>query len=797
MSRSSSAGDLVPKDIAEMLALQNKISKSKKKHGSSISRTFSWFKGSKPKRIVSNGQSRSGRLGSWTGECSTSRQNVDNNDVSKAGQKQDEQSKLTVHYTTSQHYQENVFIEGSRPKYLEDLHSEAQEGLKMLQQEGNIGIFSNQFTVSTQEENNDNCKEKDGHLSFDSTTDRLSAVPAVTSGPALTRQGMRKGSLLQLASDKDADSSSKVIIPSIDGEGPITNHEGARVHLQDIEAFQMSRDDQFLSHHIHVVYRDDFLNTKSGTQMSQRPRSLAVPGITTYSTLLQEPQGPVMSISPQATYLSTIIPNAILPYAIDVIEIDRSCNQRSVGTVSKSILAPASPASSHSGGGTHEEPYSSSSKWSHSQSSETIVSHPSTISFKGSMLSSHVTDSMKSVTDLNEEQMSLKSLFSCSSSTSKAGSRRLQGDLSDPTETAQNSRLISHNLSVMKAKLPPAPPRRTYSLHHEKLNQKPNELAGTKDLKCLGANKKQLDISLYIKEDPTSSYTDNIPTQSPAPPIYDDSKLPVTDKPHKPVQNVIKAQSESNYSSPQDIFERTLSPSSGYSSQSGTPTHSSKDFCPSSTGKQKLKPPKPERTGTQISPAVSVASSLVFLPSTVSDSANQLIHSQMTQSQPAKIILAVPTQNKVPPPTMATIRDLFNIPPPPKVKAPCPPPPETWVHNERTTELLCGPNPKTHRLFGPQKLYQTDITSMKHQATVDTTKLNSRQRQISVETKTNEIQSENKSAMSEGKDKPMIVQEQVLLDEEEEVRNVGQESKSAMSEGKDKPMIVQEQVHFE
>lgn len=41
-----------------------------------------------------------------------------------------------MHYTASQHYQENVFIEGSRPQYLEDLHTEAQEGLKILQQEG-------------------------------------------------------------------------------------------------------------------------------------------------------------------------------------------------------------------------------------------------------------------------------------------------------------------------------------------------------------------------------------------------------------------------------------------------------------------------------------------------------------------------------------------------------------------------------------------------------------------------------------------------------------------------------------
>lgn len=34
------------------------------------------------------------------------------------------------------HVQENVFIEGSRPKYLEDLHTEALEGLKLQQQEG-------------------------------------------------------------------------------------------------------------------------------------------------------------------------------------------------------------------------------------------------------------------------------------------------------------------------------------------------------------------------------------------------------------------------------------------------------------------------------------------------------------------------------------------------------------------------------------------------------------------------------------------------------------------------------------
>lgn len=37
-------------------------------------------------------------------------------------------------------FQENVFIESSRSKYLEDLHTEALEGLKMMQEEGMLHI---------------------------------------------------------------------------------------------------------------------------------------------------------------------------------------------------------------------------------------------------------------------------------------------------------------------------------------------------------------------------------------------------------------------------------------------------------------------------------------------------------------------------------------------------------------------------------------------------------------------------------------------------------------------------------
>ncbi len=70
MSRSSSAGDLVPKDITEILALQQA---SKKKRGSSLGRAFSWLKGSKRKRSLINGHSRSGGPCERSGE-STAKQ---------------------------------------------------------------------------------------------------------------------------------------------------------------------------------------------------------------------------------------------------------------------------------------------------------------------------------------------------------------------------------------------------------------------------------------------------------------------------------------------------------------------------------------------------------------------------------------------------------------------------------------------------------------------------------------------------------------------------------------------------
>ncbi|XP_017549533.1 uncharacterized protein KIAA1522 homolog isoform X1 [Pygocentrus nattereri] len=817
MSRSSSVGDLVPKDITEVLALQSKVSKGKNKRGSSLGRAFSWFKGSKQKRSVSNGQSMSASLAGRTAECATIRQGHANHDSTKAGQKQDEQRKLTVHYTASQHYQENVFIEGNRPKYLEDLHTEAQEGLKILQQEEhNNGVdFKDDQTVCTDspQEKDACCQEGDEQLDFESTADHsitsVSSTFAASSRPVLTRQGstfkplntvkrldktkkrtrrttimgipqqvqrelcMGKGVLLQqLPNNENDNSSSTVIIPTIDGGVPIINHEGARVHLQDIEALQASRDEQLLRHHLQAVYRDDLLlNRKLGPRMSpmQRPKSLAVPGMTTSSSLLQEPQGPVMSISPQATYLSTIIPNAVLPAAIDVIEIDRSRSRRSVRTVSKSSLASASPGSSRSGGGIHDVPPSNNSKRSHSQSSETVASNPSTISFRGNAPPLHPTDSTKEVTDLNqEEQRSQKSSSSWLSSSTKAASHKPeQEELSENGESVRNSQLFSRSLSVTKAKLPPAPPRRTYSLHQEKLKQRSREQVDIKDLNNLESNSRRMNGDVNAKEDPTSSNNENKPTHYPVTAFLDDTHSSLTSNPQSPDQDYTDAQTGSGNSSPQNKFERTMSPSSGYSSQSGTPTHPSKDICPTSPGKHKVKPPKPERMGARTSPVVSVSSSMNSLSSATTDPAHLSIQTHTIQSQPPKVSTFVTAEkNKVTPvPSGSALRDLFNIPPPPKVKAPCSPPPETWAHNKRTVELLCGPSPCPNRIYELQKQQQKDSSLMKIQDTTDHTDQTSVERHTSLEIKTTEPHSEHKEVTIEAKNEAMPVQKQVTLDE--------------------------------
>ncbi|CAM4633115.1 unnamed protein product [Leuciscus chuanchicus] len=746
MSRSNSTGDLVPKDITEILALQA----SKKKRGSSLGRAFSWFKGSRRKRSLSNGQTRSGGPCVRSGESAAAKQIQASSEASKAGQKQDEQRKLTVHYTTSQHYQENVFIEGSRPQYLEDLHTEAQEGLKILQQEEHKNGVNFQDD-QTEPEEDTSSKERDESLETDSTAghsvNSVSTVSAVSSHSVLTRQGstfkplnpvkrpdktkrrsrrttimgipqqvqreldMARGTILQQLPSRERDEDDSVVIPTIDGELPLVNHEGARVHLQNIEVLQTSRDEEFLINHIHSVYQDE-LNRKLGlgAHPTQRPKSLAVPRMTT-SYFLNEPQGLVMSISPQATYLSKIIPNAVLPAAIDIIEINHDHSRRSASTVSKSSLASASPASSRSGGGTNQGLLTASSNKSHSQSSETVVSNSSTISSKGRCLPTFVADSTKEVSDLIPKDMSVTS---SRSSDSKYTNHRLDHrEMDDAGDNVRNSHSFSRSLSIMKTKLPPAPPQRTYSLHHEKLKRRSRERLDIKDIKDIAPNDEQIGRDLSnAKEDHQSTNNKKSSVHSSVLSSLRDFQTSVESSPLSPDQAFTGSHVRLSNSSPkktgessENKFDRTLSPSSGYSSQSGTPTHSPKEVSPSSPGKRRVKPSKPERAGVQSSPVVSVSSSMTSLSSVTSDTAHQDIQTNTTPSEPLKCSpLLTSVKNKVTPShPNNSLRELFNIPPPPKVKAPSPPPPETWIHNKRTLELLCGPGPNPHKLHQLQK----------------------------------------------------------------------------------------------
>ncbi|XP_037549121.1 NHS-like protein 1, partial [Nematolebias whitei] len=129
MSRRRSTGDLVPSDITEILAREVRAQRGQRKSGSSLGQALSWLRGSRKKKNFGGRHRHSTSV-------AENKLGLQNHDASKAGPKgSEDQKRLTVHYTTSQHYQDNVFIEGSRPQYLEDLHTEAQEGLKILQQE--------------------------------------------------------------------------------------------------------------------------------------------------------------------------------------------------------------------------------------------------------------------------------------------------------------------------------------------------------------------------------------------------------------------------------------------------------------------------------------------------------------------------------------------------------------------------------------------------------------------------------------------------------------------------------------
>ncbi|XP_076005872.1 NHS-like protein 3 isoform X2 [Genypterus blacodes] len=726
----------------------------------------------------------------------------------------EDQKRLTVHYTTSQHYQENVFIEGSRPQYLEDLHTEAQEGLKILQQEENkngVSFPDDESIASTytlRAEQDINSKDEGGSLKLSSTAGNTditvtSAVSAASSRSVLTRQGstfkplnpvkrpektrkrsrrttimgiptqvqkelaLHRSSTFQplvpsqlLNQDRHVSDgqSGVVVIPTIDGGSPLAHKEGARVHLPELEA---CRDEHLLVHHLQAVYQDEqpFTHQSFGSRLSptsiQRPKSVAVPGMTTSSSssfspstilsFLQEPQGPVMSISPQATYLSKIIPNAVLPAAVEVIEIDRSISRTrgnsinyggSIRAVSKSSLASGDSVSpllsrrSDCGGANTDYHNNSmlmptSASGSHRSQSQS----PSPISSKGSKGNPQTVvlteqESQPKQSGVDQDLVSL-----CSSvSTGSKGEHFVQLPGSESgvsgyitlVENTSNSRNSTRGLSVTKTKLPPAPPQRTNSLHTNKFtnNRAPVDSKAQDDA-LLGEVGKATEKLVTADTSKTLPLISNSAVST----SPDDSQSQASSSPFSPTQTSSRlsggppeSKSESSSSSPQKTpseggkFERTMSPSSGYSSQSGTPTLSPKGMSPTSPDKLKKKPVKPERSASRAS-AASPSDSLTSLLSNTSEHVSQdvsnggtIVHQQ--GPLPSVVVTEITPANNCSTATLA-IRELLNIPPHPKVTAPCPPPPETWAHNRRSFELLCGPCPnvsKLNQLQEPEQL---------------------------------------------------------------------------------------------
>ncbi|XP_056153966.1 uncharacterized protein KIAA1522 homolog [Lampris incognitus] len=819
-------GDLVPRDISEILAREGRAQRGQRKPGGSLGQAFSWFKGSRRKKSISNGPNRTGTGGTDV------KLGFQNDDPVKAGSKGNEdQRRLAVLYTASQHYQENVFIEGSRPQYLEDLHTEAQEGLKILQQEENNGMnFPDDESIAStdtlQPEQDTSSKDRGSSPeSGVSIGDSVTAVSAVSTRPVLTRQGStfkppnpvkrldkgrrrsRRTTIMGIPSQvqrelalhrcstfqqvaptqlpngdgQDSDGqTSAVIIPTINGETPVASQEGARVHLSDLE--QATREEQLLRHHLHAIYQNEqpFSHQDFGSGLFplsiQRPKSLAVPGMTTSSsspctmfTLLQEPQGPVMSISPQATYLSKIIPNAVLPASVEVIQIDRSSSQTrgsssnhgggSIRTVSKNSLtsgdSSVSPVLSRKSDGddSHVEnshnstplPTSvSGSNWSQSRSSETIISNTSIISSKESTGSGNpqtvaITgqESQPVLPGGDQVHASLHSCISWVSSPSGKGQGTDSGVSGSATagESMKNSQSFIRSLSVMKNKLPPAPPRRTNSLHSNKMRKNSRDLVDVKDLSDSVPGEVKASTKDVLSDDKgrlvTADITPASVSNSPRPNCLDDSTSAASSTTFTPSQGSsggtggpAEPQSESSSSSPQKTlseggkFERTMSPSSGYSSQSGTPILSPKGIPPTSPAKQKKKPVKPERSGSRASSsAASASSSLTSLSSTTSEPVNTDASasspSPPQQGSPPSIAGAEKSIQVNSSSATHSIRELFNIPPPPKVKAPCAPPPETWAHNSHTFELLCGPCPNVNRQTQQQVLPQMKDSTVK------------------------------------------------------------------------------------
>ncbi|XP_030360909.1 uncharacterized protein KIAA1522 homolog isoform X3 [Strigops habroptila] len=658
----------------------------------------------------------------------------------KGAAKGEAEKRLSVQYTAGEECPDNVFFPTTRPPHLEELHNQAQQGLKSLQHQEkqkqtksawDHGDTSSLQSCASSEDDSVSLRSRAASCAMDSTSeDALSirsemiqrkgstfrphdSFPKSSERAGKKRKERRTTVLgipqhvqkeLGLRNSREAKECTKadghdsnrapqpllnggqvsgdaIRIPTIDGKlEPVPG--GARVCLGALEEADVA-----LQKHINRVYYDDtLLGRKTAAKLSpmMRPKSLAVPGMTTNASP-PELLSPVMSISPQGTYMSKIIPNAILPPMVDVVALTRS----SVRTLSRCSLVSSSPASVRSltrfseHSARSREHSSSSDNWSHSQSTETIVSNSSTISSQGGSDHRQPEAGPRSEADAaarsDTDQVSIYSSASFTSSCSKpttgpmpaaprllvmggsggraspAYSTSSQAEGSD-TGSLASERSSTRSVSLRKMKKPPAPPRRTYSLH-QKAEGEPKVLGLPTKPDRRSQRESSTPWSPHSEpfsptaEDEVFSSLSLSETSSLRSESLAGASSPEASRGSPGVTVVLREpQAQPKWSCP-DGFDRTMSPSSGYSSQSGTPTLPTKGLGHPSVSPGRAQPQKPDRVCSLQSPALSMSSSLTSISSSASDPAA--------------------------PETLPSRSDRFIIPPHPKVPAPFSPPPTT------------------------------------------------------------------------------------------------------------------------
>ncbi|XP_047467502.1 uncharacterized protein KIAA1522 [Mugil cephalus] len=761
-------GDLLPKDVVEIFAQEKHRKRSRKQRTRSLRRAFGWLKGRKKKDLGANRDNPglgpaldlaltlhpAGHHGGHKAGHKAGKQGHPQGNSHAVSKRDDDDDKTPAPPV----FPENVFIEASRPKYLEDLHSEALEGLKMMQQEetnNGVEYRDNESTISAMTVQTDG--ESCGFVTDSTIADTTSVVSVQSSmSTRSTRSGLtRQGSTFtplkkseksrtrrrhrktvagiprhvqrelgldrsiwgptQTLDEEQLRNGENNFSPTTDGPQPEAQM-GARAGVQamnNIQPLNKNTIEQLNSSH--AGHRDDLdLLRRLGPDLTggQRPHSLAVPWMTTESSLQQESPGPVMSMSPQAAYLSKIIPNAVLPPSIDVVEISRGRSRSSVRTVSKSSLLLPSPAPSRASSRASSARTTSSrasnitsasrqncpnlsdsSCWSNSDSSDTLVSDSSTIS-RSSTPNQNIRQ--------NREATSKEDKNSVPSSNSNTSKYTANGKLIIKGDEAKKDGQFVRSLSVMKSKRAPPPPSRSYSLH-SKMKRRSRDLA---EVRVISGEPSPHRIPAPDEEKESPS----MPMDSPG---YnaDTSSLDESTRSFSPFKSQLQVPKteDAKKDRTEPLKENKLnkiSPSSGYSSHDGTsPQHSA----------------QPPNSSPRHKKGILAKLQRLFPGSASSASAASL---------PAQ--LEVPEKTKLPGkhesnslntvsvnPSVHTLRDLFNIPPPPKVHAPPAPPPEVWAHSKRSFELLLGP-PAPDNLYDIIKRNPKDRRQQRQSPSVST-----------------------------------------------------------------------------